>query len=204
MRSTKRFYWHQHTLARPSLIPLIWPLVRRHARRLIWIPHPFCPRARNERAVLGVKRLTGGISRMPRRSCVISILVDIRVRVLLTLVAARLGCLLVDLVDRVLQHVKSGPLMPSWLLGCRLRSWSATLLCFLPVRPMPLAFRGIGTTADAGCIGEQARAGRRHALGCWACLHPVRTGVRPCPTGGTAWCTFLRSGQLFAQASPRL
>ena len=41
---------------------------------------------------------------MPRRSCVISILVDIRVRVLLTLVAARLGCLLVDLVDRVLQH----------------------------------------------------------------------------------------------------
>ena len=51
---------------------------------------------------------------------------------------------------------QGGPLTPSLIVDCASGSATAFFLCLLPVRPMPLVLRGIGTCHRAVCGAEQA------------------------------------------------
>ena len=86
---------------------------------------------------------------------------------------ARLGSHLVDRGRSLLRHCGldyGGPPSPELIFDCALGPPAAFFLCFLPVRPRPLAFLGIGTCHRAVCGDEQAGPGHGHRSTMWPCL----------------------------------
>ena len=66
--------------------------------------------------------------------------------------------------------LEGGPLTPSLIVDCASGPAAAFFLCLLPVRPMPLVPRGIGTCHRAVFGAEQARMGHDHRSTMWPCL----------------------------------
>ena len=66
--------------------------------------------------------------------------------------------------------LEGGPPSPELIFDCALGPPAALFLCFLPVRPRPLAFLGIGTCHRAVCGDEQAGPGHGHRSTMWPCL----------------------------------